>query len=118
MDMENEGMALAVGVVGAGIGGLITAIALRTHGHKQHRVTVFERHPALQPLGAPILITPNGTKILIRYGLEDHIESILPGIKTMTKVHSYKTGEMLTSTPTEEAKKKTGSPYVFLFKDP
>ena len=43
----------SVGIVGAGTAGLAAAIALARDGH---RVTVFEKHAAMAPLGAGVLI--------------------------------------------------------------
>jgi 2-polyprenyl-6-methoxyphenol hydroxylase-like FAD-dependent oxidoreductase len=53
-------------VVGAGIGGLASAIALRRAGWE---ATVFERAPELRPLGAGLSIWPNGVRALRALGL-------------------------------------------------
>jgi 2-polyprenyl-6-methoxyphenol hydroxylase-like FAD-dependent oxidoreductase len=58
-------------VVGAGIGGLAAAIALRRGGWE---VTVFERADELRPLGAGLSIWPNGVRALRALGLGDLAE--------------------------------------------
>jgi salicylate hydroxylase len=55
-------------IVGAGIAGLSTAIALRRKGHD---ITVLERHAGCQALGGPVGLSPNATRVLIEYGMED-----------------------------------------------
>ena len=59
-----------VGVIGAGTAGLATAIFLARQGH---RVTVFDKAPALGALGAGIGIQPIGLTVLKRLGLLDPI---------------------------------------------
>jgi len=53
--------ALRVAIVGGGIGGLTTALALRQYGHEP---LVLEQTPALRPIGAGISLWPNGVKVL------------------------------------------------------
>jgi 2-polyprenyl-6-methoxyphenol hydroxylase-like FAD-dependent oxidoreductase len=53
-------------VAGGGIGGLAAAIALREAGLG---VTVLERSPELQPIGAGLSIWPNGVRALRSLGL-------------------------------------------------
>lgn len=55
-------------VVGAGIGGLAAAIALRQAGWE---VTVYEAAPEVRPLGAGLSIWPNGVRALRELGLGD-----------------------------------------------
>lgn len=64
--MMPNGNSLEVGVIGAGTAGLATAIALARAGHA---VTVFEKHRALAPLGAGILIQPQGVAALDALGV-------------------------------------------------
>ncbi|MDN4057024.1 FAD-dependent oxidoreductase [Massilia sp. YIM B02769] len=64
--MMPNGNKLEVGVIGAGTAGLATAIALARAGHA---VTVFEKHRALAPLGAGILIQPQGIAALDALGV-------------------------------------------------
>jgi len=64
--MMPNGNLLEVGVIGAGTAGLATAIALARAGHA---VTVFEKHRDLAPLGAGILIQPQGIAALDALGV-------------------------------------------------
>lgn len=57
---------LSVGIVGAGTAGLAAAIALARAGH---RVTVFEKHAAMAPLGTGVLIQPQGVAALDMLGV-------------------------------------------------
>lgn len=58
-------------VVGAGVGGLTAAAALRRRGW---RVDVYERTPRLEPVGAGIALAPNAVKALDSLGFRDWID--------------------------------------------
>ncbi|MFJ4688444.1 FAD-dependent monooxygenase [Streptomyces sp. NPDC088789] len=60
-------------VVGGGIGGLTAAVALRRQGM---RVTVLERAPSLEPVGAAISLAPNSLRALDVIGLGDEIRAL------------------------------------------
>lgn len=66
-NMQLTGQPLNVAVIGAGLGGLSAAVALRRQGH---HVTVYERHDFAGEVGAAIGITPNGTRILEELGVD------------------------------------------------
>lgn len=63
--MQPAGTATAV-VIGAGIGGLTSALALHRRGW---RVSVLERAARLEPIGAGIALAPNAVKALDTLGL-------------------------------------------------
>lgn len=63
-------------VVGAGIGGLAAAIALRRTGWD---VTVLERAPELEPLGAGITMWPNALRALQALGIDIEPVSVPAG---------------------------------------
>jgi 2-polyprenyl-6-methoxyphenol hydroxylase-like FAD-dependent oxidoreductase len=81
---------LDVAVVGAGIGGLASAISVAQAGYN---VIVFESAKELAEVGAGLQLTPNCTKILQRYGLSDAFWATAAEPTTLT-VHRY-TGSVL-----------------------
>jgi FAD-dependent urate hydroxylase len=60
-------------IVGAGIGGLTTGIALKQAGYE---VEIYDRVQELRPAGAGISLWSNGIKVLNRLGLGDSIAAI------------------------------------------
>ncbi len=82
---------LKVIVVGAGMGGLTTAIAMRQAGYT---VEVYDRVRELRPAGAGISMWSNGVKVLNRLGLGQEIASIGGPMKRMS--YFSKSGEVLT----------------------
>lgn len=62
---------LKVLVVGAGITGLTTALALSLCGHK---VTIYEQAQALSEIGAGLQIAPNASRILELLGLLEKVK--------------------------------------------
>ncbi len=64
---------LKVIVIGAGIGGLTTGIALRQVGYE---VEIYDRVKDLRPAGAGISLWSNGVKVLNRLGLGEQMASI------------------------------------------
>jgi 2-polyprenyl-6-methoxyphenol hydroxylase-like FAD-dependent oxidoreductase len=65
-------MALNIGIIGAGIGGLTAAIALRQKGHSAH---LIERATELGEVGAAVSLWPNALAALDRLGLEEHVRA-------------------------------------------
>ncbi len=64
---------MRVAVIGGGIGGLTTAIALRPAGIE---ATVYEQAQQLGEVGAGIGVAPNGLRAYEQLGLRDAIESV------------------------------------------
>ena len=60
-----------VAIVGAGIGGLVAALALIQKGFA---VDVYEQAQELRELGAGLQLSANGTRILIALGLGEAVE--------------------------------------------
>ena len=82
---------LKVIIVGAGMGGLTTAIAMRQAGYD---VEVYDRVRELRPAGAGISLWSNGVKVLNRLGLGAEIAQIGGTMQRMS--YLSKTGETLT----------------------
>jgi len=61
---------LRVAIVGGGIGGVATAVALLQRGME---VRLYEQAPALAEVGAGVAIQPNGVRMLKRLGLGDEL---------------------------------------------
>ena len=57
-----------IAIIGGGIGGLTTALALQQHGFQ---FDVFEQAPALHDVGAAIAIWPNAMRVLRRLNIAD-----------------------------------------------
>lgn len=82
---------LKIIVVGAGMGGLTAALALR---HAGFEVEVYDRVRELTPAGAGISLWPNGVKVLNRLGLGSGIARV--GGRMDHVSYRAKTGEELT----------------------
>jgi len=67
-------------IIGAGIGGLSTAIAMNMHSID---VKIFESAKELSSIGAGILIPPNAMAILKKYNLESHIRDLGVAIESI-----------------------------------
>ncbi len=64
---------LSIAIVGAGIGGLAAAAALRRRGID---VQVYEQARQFARIGAGIQMTPNAMKVLRQLGLEAHLRAV------------------------------------------
>ena len=60
-------------IVGAGIAGLATALALARHGLRCH---VFEQARLLSEVGAGVQLSPNSTRLLHQLGLENRLRRV------------------------------------------
>ena len=84
-----------VAVIGAGVGGLSTALSLLDAGFDVH---VYEQAPALAEVGAALQVTPNASRILHRLGLAQALE--LAGVKSLAWHHRrWDDGRTLLRTP-------------------
>src|SRR6476661_8934043 len=88
------GKAQNVAVVGAGLGGLCAAIALRQRGFD---VTVYEQAPELGEIGAGIQISPNASRVLIALGLDKEFEAIAFEPNRHV-VRNWRTGSIVSAT--------------------
>ncbi len=62
-----------IGIAGAGPAGLAAALALARDGHAVH---LYERHPGLAPVGAGLLIQPQGLEALAALGLGAEFDAV------------------------------------------
>jgi salicylate hydroxylase len=81
-----------VAIIGAGIGGLAAALALRRRGIE---VAVHERAPALSEIGAGLNLSPNALKAFRALGIEDAAAAV--GYQADYQViRSWRSGRVLT----------------------
>lgn len=72
--MNHINLESQIAIVGAGIGGLSSALALVKRGARN--VRIFERRKASDEKGAGMQLGPNASRILCKWGLSDEIEAI------------------------------------------
>lgn len=96
-------------IVGGGIGGLATALALADSGH---RVTVLERRPEFTEIGAGIQLGPNAFHALDRLGAGDAVRERAVFIDEL-RLMDGTTGSLVNVLPlTEEYRERFGNPYA------
>ncbi|KAH6675743.1 hypothetical protein B0J14DRAFT_538320 [Halenospora varia] len=93
-------------IIGAGITGLSTAISLQS---SRHTITVLERHHSCQALGGPVSLSPNATRVLIKYGLRELLESKQSNHNNIA-FRRYANGEILGSMADNETELIYGFP--------
>lgn len=86
-------------IIGAGIGGLSTAIAMQM---RHINVTVFEAATSLNPIGAGILVPPNAMTILDRYNLAQQVRDGGSPIESLAVLDSE--GKSISKTPARYSK--------------
>ncbi len=95
---------MRVAVVGAGIGGLTAAIALKRAGLE---VTVFERAQELKEVGAGLLLAANAQKAFGKLSLQEAVGR-LGTPASAGEIRSWR-GEVLASVPMAEMEKRVGA---------
>ncbi|MGJ3703809.1 FAD-dependent monooxygenase [Variovorax sp. AFSI2.2] len=96
-------------VVGGGIGGLASALAL---SRSRHRVDVFEQAAAFGEIGAGIQIGPNVTRRLHQLGLADGLAAVAACPEALV-VRSAGSGAELARLPLGDAmRQRYGAPYL------
>ncbi|KAJ5889153.1 hypothetical protein N7504_009963 [Penicillium tannophilum] len=81
-------------LVGAGLGGLTTAIALTQSGHN---VTIFEQTPVLGEVGAGIQVPSNSTRILFKLGLKPYLKPYVTEPESIS-FRRWQTGSVIGNT--------------------
>ncbi|KAG2419170.1 hypothetical protein HFD88_002276 [Aspergillus terreus] len=68
-------MPLNIVIIGAGLGGLASALSIKQES-PHHDVLVVESAPMLAEIGASLQLTPNATRLLLRWGLRSRLEPL------------------------------------------
>jgi salicylate hydroxylase len=99
---------LRVLIAGGGIGGIITALALRQRGIDAH---LFEQADAFREVGAGIQLSANATRVLRTLGLGEALARVAV-YPERREYRAWDTGERLFWTPLgERAENYFGAPY-------
>ncbi|MCC2629618.1 MAG: monooxygenase [Thermomicrobiales bacterium] len=98
-------------ILGAGIGGLTAALALRHAGFDAH---VYEQARALREVGAGVAISPNAVKVLHGLGLTAALRTVGVVSDSMDS-RDWQTGALLGRVPLAEAAvERWGAPFYHL----
>ena len=76
-------------IAGAGIGGIVAALALLQRGFE---VALYEQAAELRELGAGVQISPNGSRVLCELGLQPAMEAIA-SVPTGKEMRLFNTGQ-------------------------
>jgi 2-polyprenyl-6-methoxyphenol hydroxylase-like FAD-dependent oxidoreductase len=102
-----------IGILGGGIGGLSTAIALKQEGFD---VSIYERHSKPSEIGAGIVCWPNASFILEQLGILDKVSKVSGSINYMNRFSSI--GESIGSLDINELSRLMKYPsYSIIRKD-
>ncbi|OQD66699.1 hypothetical protein PENPOL_c004G08390 [Penicillium polonicum] len=108
---EKAKVPLNILLVGAGLGGLATAIALSQSGHK---VTVYEQTSVLGEVGAGIQVPSNSTRILFKLGLKPYLEPYVTEPENIA-FRRWQTGKVIGNTSlAPDFTEKFGAPYYVI----
>lgn len=80
---------LNIAIVGAGLGGLSAAVALRRQGHS---VTVYERYDFAGEVGASLSAASNGSRFLEQWGV--NVKAAKPVILKKLIMHDWASGDV------------------------
>ena len=98
-------------IVGAGIGGLTAALALRQAGFDAH---VYEQATVLREVGAGVAISLNAVKVLHRLGLTEALGTVGVIWRSMDS-RDWQTGALLGRVPLAQAAvERWGAPFYHL----
>jgi salicylate hydroxylase len=98
-----------VAVVGAGIGGLATALVLRGRGLD---VTILDQARSLEPIGAGIQLSANANHVLDRIGVLDAVAAHAFEPQALQIIEGI-SGRLLIAAPLSEwARERYGQPYL------
>lgn len=100
---------MQITIIGGGIGGLTTALALRRRGHD---VNVYERAPELREAGAGITLWPNAMRQLFDLGIGDAIAA--RGLRLGAAAIRSADGRILSATDAGALERHFGAPTIAL----
>ncbi|WP_406689100.1 FAD-dependent monooxygenase [Saccharopolyspora sp. ID03-671] len=95
-------------IIGAGIGGLTLAIALRRRGI---RAAVYERADELREVGAAVALSANGTRVLHALGLRAPLDAASTVPTELIYRHWREGGRVASFTAGEAYAERFGAPY-------
>lgn len=95
-------------IIGAGIGGLAAALALRVQGAQ---VTVLEQAEEISEVGAGLQITPNGVAVLRAFGLQERLAWMSPRSHGVT-LRKHRTGAAVVKLDFDQY--ASDQPYYFV----
>lgn len=102
---------MRIAIIGAGIGGLTLALALRARGIE---ATVYEQASELSEIGAAVALSANATRELARLGLIDQLERT--GVEPTELIYRHGvTGDRLAAHAVREGgayRDRFGAPYL------
>ncbi|KAL4890557.1 hypothetical protein BDV59DRAFT_91383 [Aspergillus ambiguus] len=97
---------LNIAIIGAGLGGLSAAVALRRQGHQ---VTVYERYDFAGEVGASLSAASNGSRFLEQWGVD--VKAAKPVILKKLIMHDWSSGQVQSEYGLGDYKSKFGTDY-------
>ncbi|MFN8830520.1 MAG: FAD-dependent monooxygenase [Labrys sp. (in: a-proteobacteria)] len=99
---------MRVAIVGAGIGGLTTAIALARRGLEPR---LIERSLVLEEVGAGIQLSPNAVRVLEALGLREAMAESMVEARAI-HIRRGQDGREILALPLADARQRWGAPYA------
>ncbi|GES58664.1 salicylate hydroxylase [Aspergillus terreus] len=97
---------LDVAIIGAGLGGLSAAVALRRQGHQ---ITIYERYDFAGEVGASLSAASNGSRFLEQWGVD--VKAAKPVILKKLIMHDWSSGQVQSEYGLGDYKSKFGTDY-------
>src|ERR1043166_4783654 len=97
-----------IAIVGGGVGGLSTALALERRGAE---IVVCEQSPALNEIGAGLNLSPNALMVLRVLGVEDQVVA-LGSESDFLVIRSWKSGRIISRMRRGAFRQQFGAPNL------